>query len=123
MYGWKFQWYVESQDVQDEDRSMIFEAQGQEMREERWKGKRVGQDMENGGRVWKGRKLGFQARCLVRCRSLGFRSAITRPNLGMKSRYKKWKGRGVKVGLEKQKNIQIKLFGSKRNTSWENLLD
>ena len=66
--------------LQAEDRSMKIEAQGQEMREERWKGKRVGQEMEKGGRVWKGRKLGFQVRCLVRSSS-----AITRPKLGMTS--------------------------------------
>ena len=48
----------------------------------------------------KGRKLGLLVSCLVRSRSLGFRSAITRPKLSMTSRGNKWKGRGVKGGLE-----------------------
>ena len=56
--------------------------------------------MEKGGRVWKGRKLWFQVRCLVRSRFLGFRSAITRLKLGKTIRDNKWKGQGVKGVLE-----------------------
>ena len=44
--------------------------------------------MEKGGRVWKGRKIGFWVRCLVRSRSLGFRYAITRLKVGMTSQDK-----------------------------------
>ena len=55
--------------------------------------------MEKGGRVWKDIKLGFYVRCLVRSRSLGFRSAITRLKLGMTSQDNKWKGREVKGGM------------------------
>ena len=48
----------------------------------------------------KGRKQGLLVSCLVRSRSLGFRSAIKRPKLGITSRDNKWKHRGVKGGLE-----------------------
>ena len=41
--------------------------------------------MEKGGRISKGRKIGFYVRCLVRYRSLGFRST----NNKAKARYDK----------------------------------